>query len=246
MRGRYLLISAFACLVGLLAILFPALAQESSTPIPSATPTIDRLAAPPTVENPNQADDGAQLFWLHCQPCHGDRGQGLTDEWRAQYPPEDQNCWQGGCHGKRPYENGFILPESVPAVIGDGSLGKFETMGQVYTFISAAMPLQNPGHLSQEEYLAITAFLARSHGVGDGMSLDTANVYEVRLKPRPAESTETPALSQNDQEPGAPPADNPNHSTLDRQPIIVAVITTVSLALIFFVIGGAWLWRRER
>jgi cytochrome c len=215
------------------------------TPIPSATPTIDRLAAPPTVENPNQADDGAQLFWLHCQPCHGDRGQGLTDEWRAQYPPEDQNCWEGGCHGKRPYENGFMLPESVPAVIGDGSLGKFETMGQVYTFISAAMPLQNPGHLSEEEYLAITAFLARSHGVGDGMSLDTTSVYEVRLKPLPAGATETLALSQNDQEKGTQPANNPIDSAPARQPIIVAVITISSLGLTLIVIVAAWRRRRR-
>lgn len=246
MRGRDLLISAFACLVGLLAILFPAMAQEQVTPIPSATPTIDRLAAPPTVENPNQADNGAQLFWLHCQPCHGDQGQGLTDEWRAQYPPEDQNCWESGCHGKQPYENGFILPDSVPAVIGDGSLGKFETMGQVYTFISAAMPLQDPGHLSQEEYLAITAFLARSHGVWDGMSLDTANVYEVRLKPLPAGATETLALSQNDQEKRTQSSNNPIDFAQARQPIIVAIIAISSLASFFFVVGGAWLWRRRK
>src|SRR5688572_23546779 len=75
----------------------PSAAQETTaTPAPvltpAVTPTIDRLAAPPTVENPNQADEGAQLYWLHCLPCHGDQGQGLTDEWRAQYPPEDQNC----------------------------------------------------------------------------------------------------------------------------------------------------------
>ncbi len=82
-----------------------------------ATPTPDRLAAPPTVASPNQADDGAQLYWQHCQPCHGDRGQGLTDEWRAQYPPEDQNCWKSRCHGQSPYEHGFILPTQVPALV---------------------------------------------------------------------------------------------------------------------------------
>ena len=45
------------------------------------TPTPDRLAPPPTVASPAQADVGAQVYWLNCQPCHGDRGQGLTDEW---------------------------------------------------------------------------------------------------------------------------------------------------------------------
>lgn len=55
-------------------------AGPSPTVVPGATPTIDRLLAPPTVPAPNQADEGAQLYWLHCQPCHGDQGQGLTDE----------------------------------------------------------------------------------------------------------------------------------------------------------------------
>lgn len=159
-----------------------------STPQP--TSTIDRLAAPPTVENPTQADEGAQLFWLHCQPCHGDVGQGLTDEWRAQYPPEDQNCWESGCHGRRPYEDGFTLPTAVPAVTGPDSLARFETMGQVYSFMAAAMPYQAPGHLSEEEYLAITAFLARAHNVWDGTPLNTENVGNFRL--RPVEATTTP------------------------------------------------------
>ena len=84
---------------------------------PGTTPTPDRLAPPPTVPSPTQADEGAQLFWLHCQPCHGDRGQGLTDEWRAQYPPEEEYCWESGCHGNQPYDEAFALPTRVPAVI---------------------------------------------------------------------------------------------------------------------------------
>ena len=67
-------------LLGLRALVTPATPEP---PPPAATPTVDRLAAPPTAASPNQADTGAQLYWLHCQPCHGDRAQGLTDEWRA-------------------------------------------------------------------------------------------------------------------------------------------------------------------
>src|SRR6185436_21117658 len=108
---------------------------RAGTP-PAAAPTVDRLAAPPTAANPNQADTGAQLYWLHCQPCHGDRAQGLTDEWRAQYPPEDQNCWNSGCHGQQPYANGFILPTQVPALVGAGTLGRFATAADLHNFIS--------------------------------------------------------------------------------------------------------------
>jgi len=156
------------------------------------TPTIDRLAAPPTVENPTQADEGAQLFWLYCQPCHGDRGQGLTDEWRAQYPPDHQNCWTSGCHGRQPYEEGFTLPTAVPAVTGEESLERFETMEQVYGYVSSAMPYEAPGHLSEEEYLAITAFLARAHDIWDGTPLNTANISNFRLRPAPATSPPEP------------------------------------------------------
>ena len=135
-----------------LALLAPTAAQDvehggpeqalptEAPPPPGAAATPDRLAAPPTVASPNQADEGAQLFWLHCQPCHGDVGQGLTDDWRAQYPPEDQYCWNSGCHGPRPYEEGFTLPTAVPAVIGDGTLRRFTTLDSVYRYVSVAMP----------------------------------------------------------------------------------------------------------
>ena len=94
-------------------------ARPLAAGLPNATPTVDRLAAPPTVEHPSQADVGAQVFWLNCQPCHGDVGQGLTQDWINQYPPEDRNCWDSGCHGDRPYENGFTLPKIVPFQYSD-------------------------------------------------------------------------------------------------------------------------------
>jgi cytochrome c len=162
------------------------------------TPTIDRLAAPPTVENPTQADEGAQLFWLHCQPCHGDRGQGLTDEWRAQYPPDHQNCWTSGCHGRPPYEEGFILPTVVPPVIENDSLERFETMEQVYDFIAASMPYENPGQLSEEEYLALTAFLARAHNLWDGTPMTIENVGNFRLRSPGATATPTSTLTPSE------------------------------------------------
>jgi mono/diheme cytochrome c family protein len=150
----------------------------SSTPPP---PTPDRLAPPPTVPSPTQADTGAQLYWLHCQPCHGDRGQGLTDEWRDQYPPEDRNCWNAGCHGERPYEHGFTLPRSVPALIGPGTLARFQTADELHAFVSTAMPFQARGSLKPEEYWAIVAWLARGHGVEATLNADNAGA--VRLHP---------------------------------------------------------------
>jgi cytochrome c5 len=177
-----------------------------TTQAQTADPTPDRLAAPPTVPAPTQADEGAQLYWLHCQPCHGDKGQGLTDapddDWRAQYPPEDQNCWDSGCHGARPYEAGFTIPKQIPAVIGEGSLARFTTLGDVFTFIQVAMPFQWPNSLTEEEYLQITAFLARENGLADGTRFAMADLATIQIDPTYNEllptSVPTPNLPAND------------------------------------------------
>ena len=191
--SRKLISGATAVLIAavvFLALLAPTAAQqvehggpqdalpEEVTPPLGATPTPDRLAPPPTVASPSQADEGAQLYWLHCQPCHGDVGQGLTDDWRAQYPPEDQYCWNSGCHGPNPYKQEFQLPTAVPAVIGDGALVKFPTLDSVYRYVSVAMPYFFPGDLTPEEYLAITAHVARGNGLWDGRTLTTDNLKE--------------------------------------------------------------------
>lgn len=167
-------------------------AQEPVTPDPpasgadpAATPTIDRLAAPPTVPSPTQADEGAQHYWLWCQPCHGDRGQGLTDEWRMQYPEEHQYCWESGCHGEVPYDNGFKLPKRIPSLVGKGTLLRYQTMGELFEDVYQKMPLEYPGALSEEEALAVVAFLAQQHGKWDGTRLTLDNVYEIRLQPTP-------------------------------------------------------------
>ena len=184
------MISARLLLPGLVAaLLLSGVLSNTSTPqVPDPAPTLDRLAPPPTVASPTQADEGAYLYWLNCQPCHGDRGQGLTDEWRDQYPPEDRNCWDSGCHGERPYENGFQLPQAVPPLTGEGSLNAYENFGQVYAFMRAAMPFQTPGSLPDDEYVAITAFLARAHGAwGEAQPLGAARLSGVPVRPAPVD-----------------------------------------------------------
>ena len=204
----------------------PTPTPDHPRPSQALTPTPDRLAAPPTVENPTQADEGAQIFWLHCQPCHGDQGQGLTDEWRAQYPPDHQNCWTSGCHGNNPYENGFTLPTQVPPVIGGGSLSRFEHMGQVHDFIQSAMPYQDPGHLTDEEYLAITAFLARAHGVWDGTTLEEGNVQAVSL-PGTEDATQVAG----------------SRGSSGIQEVAGGVLLVTILGIVVLV--GAWVWRQR-
>ncbi len=227
----------------------------SPTPAPGATPTIDRLAAPPTVIPPTQADEGAQLYWLHCQPCHGDQGQGLTDEWRMEYPPEEQNCWTSGCHGNRPYDQNVILPTSVPPLIGpavdrimgtEGAqvLTRFQTLEGVYSYMSVTMPYFFPGELSQEEYLAILAHLARENGVWDGATLTRANLTNYPTHPggavaapeQTAGSAAPPAVEPvaDQAQPPAPTDD----SRIGTMGIALAVLSALLIA-------GVWIWRKR-
>lgn len=234
------LAAVFLVLLGATLPIFsvPVHAGDQQTPTPpatppEATPTVDRLAAPPTVENPTQSDNGAQLYWLHCQPCHGDRGQGLTDDWRAQYPPEDQNCWDSGCHGERPYESGFTLPRTVPALIGEDSLNRFETLGQVYAYASSAMPFQEPGHLSQEEYLAIVAFIGQSNNILSDTLLSSENVHSIRLNGTSPD--------------GAVRESGSSSSTVPDQGVGPGLLVVFGiLGLLLVAIGGIWLWRRYK
>lgn len=157
-------------------------ASSSSSQSPMATP--NRLLEPTLPASPSQADIGAQVYWLSCLPCHGDKGQGLTDEFRAVYPPEDQNCWKSGCHGKRPYEDGFTIPTAIPAVIGHASIDKFSDAAQLHAYIRMAMPFWRPGSLTDDESWQVTAFILRENGLWQGnVELNDANAAEVKIKP---------------------------------------------------------------
>jgi cytochrome c len=158
-------------------------------------PTVDRLAEPTLPAAPSAADYGAQAYWLYCLPCHGDRAQGLTEEFRQTYPPEDQNCWTSHCHGKITYENGFTIPTVVPALVGYGALAKFPTAANLYGFMHAAMPFQKPNSLTDEDYYKITTFLLRQNGlIDDNTEVNASNAAQIvvsRATPAP-----TPQPSQ--------------------------------------------------
>ena len=136
----------------------PAVAQ-------SVMPTPDRLAQPTLPVSPSQADKGAQVYWLSCLPCHGDLGQGLTEEFKKAYPEEEQNCWNSGCHGNLPYESGFTLPKIIPPVIGSGTLQKFPNAQVLRSYIFATMPWWKPASLTEEETWQVTAFLLRENNI---------------------------------------------------------------------------------
>lgn len=171
-------------LVVLILAFFPA---EAFLPAPAATtPTFDpaRLAQPPTVFPPAQADNGAQLYWGMCMDCHGDRGQGLTGEWRASFPPEQQDCWQSGCHGPDFPSNSFMIPATgAPPLAGAGTLARFANALEMQVFILQNMPLFPPGSLTGEQAWSLTAYLLRLNGQElDGLILDETNAAAIPLR----------------------------------------------------------------
>lgn len=132
-----------------------AYAQEVSTP----TPTYDPLAEPFLPENPSEYDLGHNWYWHNCMTCHGDVGQGLTDEFRAIWPKEEQNCWAHGCHGGRMDDEGFPIPTVVPPLVEDGKLSQFDSQQAFYDFLKSTHPPQDPGCLDDEQYQAIVKYV---------------------------------------------------------------------------------------
>lgn len=167
---------------------------DKGTATAQTMPTPNRLAQPTLPIEPSQADRGAQVYWLTCLPCHGDRGQGLTEEFKLTYPEEDRNCWTSGCHGNRPYEDGFTLPQLVPPLIGAGTLQKFTDALALRSYIFAAMPYWRPASLTADEAWQVTAFLLRENKLlANGEDLTEANAAALLIdapqpptKPQPS------------------------------------------------------------
>lgn len=125
----------------------------------SPTPTYDVLIEPPLPENPTDLELGRNLYWHWCMTCHGDHGQGLTDEFRGVWESEHQNCWGRGCHAGQPGDTGFPIPTVVPALVTDTHLAQFASLYEFSDFLKATHPPQSPGILKDEEYHAIALFV---------------------------------------------------------------------------------------
>ena len=178
---------------------------STTTVKPSATPerspdliltlAANRFEKPVTLaRNSSQVDKGAIINWLMCNPCHGDVGQGLTAEYRANWPPEDRNCWQSKCHAANHPPDGFQFPQTVPALIGPTALTRYATAAELQQVIATRMPWYNPRLLSAEDDWDVTAYLLRTNGVlPTAIVLDEGNAQIVRVHvPPPATTEERP------------------------------------------------------
>jgi cytochrome c len=184
----------------------------------------DRLAPPPMSDPPTQVEQGHYVYYLSCMVCHGDRGQGLTEEWRGALDPADRNCWQSRCHAPNHPPEGFEFPKFAPAIIGPGRLTHHETAARLYEFLRTRMPWQAPGLLSDDEYWRLTAFLVDANGVPlDGITLGPDNAGLVLLRPQPNRQSAPGGLQRSS----------------------VAQVAG-GIAILFLLLTGGVLWHRDR
>ncbi len=166
------------------------------------TPTYDPLAEPFLPENPSEYELGRNWYWHNCMTCHGDVGQGLTDEFRAIWPEGHQNCWAHGCHGGHVDDEGFPIPTVVPPLVEEGKLAQFTSQQAFHDFLKSTHPPQDPGCLEDEQYQAIVkyVFSMNARPLEDPTPIPTITISPSPTstpipKSSPAEST--PSRSNN-------------------------------------------------
>lgn len=143
------------------------------------TPRANPLVCPVLSENPTQAELGSVVYCQVCMACHGDVGQGL-DLWRTKLDPPDNNCFTSRCHGAHHPPQGFLMPNTVPAIIGPGLLDEYKNALVLHDYLQAEMPWWKPGYLKADEYWQLTAFLLAANGVDlGGQALDQNNASQI-------------------------------------------------------------------
>jgi hypothetical protein len=145
-------------------------------------PRAPAAAAMPTPLGAEGAPTPEREYRLYCGSCHGgDRLMGLTADWIAQWPADDQNCWKSKCHSFNHPQDGFILPHDIPPLAGPGALADFKTAADLFAFVRASMPFQEPGWLTDEQYWTVVGYVLSRNGVALPEKLGPDNAADVVL-----------------------------------------------------------------
>jgi cytochrome c len=131
-------------------------------PPPPAAKPVEAPAASPAEREALalQIEQGKQLYAQSCASCHGDAGQGTGDG-----PP-------------------VVGADAFPAQPRPGAKREavFRTAADVFAFAALNMPADDPGSLTQDQYLAIFAFDLTANGIELDRPLDAAAAHAIVLR----------------------------------------------------------------
>ena len=213
------------------------LQASTATAIPAQTQTAEEdswvIVDLPT--DATQLEYGAEVYRLVCKACHGDKGQGLTDDWRAQWDPRDQNCWQSKCHARNHPPDGFYLPMS-PAVVGPPLL-MFDTALDLYNYINIYMPWHDRGSMTAKDNWSVAAYILKINNIDPGSVLNPETAAQIRLRQKTSFTPPAPMPASPAPELGAlplPTADAPEEDVegASRFWTIALVVTALLLVLL--------------
>ncbi len=113
------------------------------------------------------AAKGAELFQAKCSMCHGPKGQGM--------PPAFPQLI-----GRDPKAEGFKFWTDPKLQHTIGNYWPYQTT--VFDYVRRAMPLLQPGSLTNDEVYSLTAFLLASNEVIPmTATLDSASLMQVKM-----------------------------------------------------------------
>ncbi len=139
----------------------PVAAPVEPAPPAEVKPTDEMLAASALAE---QYGTGKEVYAKACASCHGDNGEG------------------------NPKNPALIGPKALPekTTFAKSKIRKkvaFKTAKDVLDFIKAKMPLDKPGTLSEDEYLAVEAWFLNENKVALDKKLTLETAMTVSIHP---------------------------------------------------------------
>jgi len=214
------------------------LLQTTATSTPAMPPVLPDswiiIDLPPDA---SQLEYGTEVYRLVCKACHGDKGQGLTDDWRAQWAPQDQNCWQSKCHALNHPPDGFYMPVS-PAVVGP-PLQIFDTALDLYNYIHINMPWHDRGSMTEKESWSVTAYILKINNIDPGLELNADTAAKILLSANPTQPASPPPTVAGTEQDSTNNLHDKNDGSIS--PFwMIAIIATIMLILI-----GVFLLNRQ-
>lgn len=117
----------------------------------------------------SQAHSGQRTFRLQCSRCHGVNGKGKDNQYKGLRAPKLIGAGALPCRPRR-YQK---LRQR-----------DFRTAKDVYNFISAAMPADQPSILDASDYWNVLSYLLQQNGKkADDNALDASSSAQIVLNP---------------------------------------------------------------